>query len=179
MADDIEVDVEVDENGSKSGRMMLIIGIVAGLAIGVTGAFFWLSNKDKEAEIEDGVEEIVEEVVEEITEAVPGIPYVYLYIERMPAALVDERGRTVGYVFLDLTLELQNGDEQSYVSARMPRVNDALLRAISEHGLTRPGTRGQLDYDRVSAYLLEAANAAVNQEYITGVYITRALRAPS
>lgn len=166
-------EAEAEGGEDKSARMMLIIGILVGLAVGSIGVFLWLNSKSDEPEPE------IEEVVEEIVEEEAAINYIYLYIERMPAALVDENQRTVGYVFLDITLELHNSDEQSYVSSRMPRVKDSLLRAISEHGLTRPGTRGQLDYDRVSEYLLKAANDAIGKEYVMGVYITRALRAPS
>lgn len=172
MADN-ELEGEVEGDG-KSGRMALIIGILAGLTVGATGAFFWL-NSDDEEEVTPEEEVVVEEVAPEED----SVSYVYLYIERMPASLIDENGRTVGYVFLDLTFELTDGTEQSFVSQRMPRVKDAILRAISEHGLTKPGTRGQIDYDRVSEYLLVAANGAVGHDYISGVYITRALRAPS
>jgi flagellar basal body-associated protein FliL len=176
MSDDLEI--EIEEETGKSSRMMLIVGTLIGLTVGVVGAFLWLSNKDEaSSEEEEVVEEVVEPSEEEV--AIPAVSYIYLYIERMPAALVDENGRTVGYVFLDITLELHDSEEQSYVSARMPRVKDALLRAISKNGLTRPGTSGQMDYDRVSSYLLEASNAAIEKEYVTGVYITRALRAPS
>lgn len=173
MADN-EVDIDLDlGKGGTTGRMMLVVGILAGAIIGGVGAFFYFQGQDSEEAIEETtVEEQVEEVEEEVV-------YSYLYVERMPASLVDENGRTVGYVFLDFTFELLNSEDQSYVSARMPRVKDAMLRAISRNGLTRPGSRGELDYDRVSKYLAEAANEAVNGDYIQGIYITRALRAPS
>lgn len=168
-------EIEIPEPPAKSSRMMLIVGVLIGLAVGVVGAFLML--KDSGDETNEAQEAVVEEQTEE--KAAPAVNYVYLYIERMPAALMDDRGRTVGYVFLDLTLELLNGADQSFVSARMPRVKDALLRSISENGLSRPGTNGQLDFDRVSQYLLESANKAVEGNLITGVYITKALRAPS
>lgn len=171
---DLEVDLELDQ-GTTTGRMMLIIGLFAGLAVGGAGAFFWFQSQgDEEADTQETVEE---ELVEEEKE--PDVLYSYLYVERMPAALVDENGRTVGYVFLDFTFELLNSEDQSYVSGRMPRVKDAMLRAISKHGLTRPGSRGELDYDRVSAFLLEAVNTSLDTDKVKGVYITRALRAPS
>ncbi len=163
----------------RSGRMKLIVGLSIGLVVGgggVYGGLIFMGGDDGAAP-EPVVEE---EVVEE--EPAPAVDLVYLVVERMPAPLVNSRGDLIGYVFLDLSLRIDNegvtADNQSFASERMPRIQNAFIRAISQNGLTKPGTNGEIDYDRVESYLLDAVNTTLGEGYITNVHITRALRAP-
>jgi|GEM_PF-1751322 len=171
-------DVVLEEKvEGRSSRLMLVIGILAGLVVGGGGAWFatsqMMANSDDQA-----AEELVEEEAEEAA-AEPTIAVVYLYVDRFQAPLRDERGRTVGYVFMDLALEMTVPEQQSYVSARLPRVQDAFLRAVSQNGLTVPGSNGIIDYDRVTKYLAKAGNDVLGGDYIKQIFIHRTLRAPS
>jgi flagellar basal body-associated protein FliL len=181
MADEenTELDLDADAGNKEEGRgsrMKLVVGLVLGLVIGGGGVYGGLvfMGGDDGATPEPVVEE---EVVEEV-EAAPPVDLVYLAVERMPAPLVNQNGDLLGYVFLDLALEIAPGDNQSYVSERLPRIQDAFIRAISANGLTRPGTNGQIDYDRVIGYLMDTVNNTLGEGYVVSISITRALRAP-
>lgn len=174
MAEEEKVE-EVEESEGRSGRLMLIFGLVGGLAVGGGGTFYYTTQMAAQ----DG--EAVEEVVEE-EEAEPEpeevIDVRYLYIERLPAGITDQRGNVIGYVFLTFSLETRDPDEQSYVSERLPVIMDAFNKDISEYGITRADKPGAIDYDGVTSRLKDVANTLLGREMIYGVYITNALRAP-
>ncbi|MCH8861699.1 MAG: hypothetical protein IID51_04215 [Proteobacteria bacterium] len=170
MAED-EKNGEGKDDGAenKGSKKLLIAGLVGGLIIGgaatlgITTVFF----------SGDGTH--VEEVEPE-PEPEPDIPAIYVNIDRLPASLLNAKGRLLGYLFLDLSLEVENTEDRDWLLMRMPLVRDAFLRSISADGVMQPGSLTTLDYQGLRSRLRAAANKALHRDVITDILITNALR---
>lgn len=161
-----------DENGgaeNKGSKKLLIAGLVGGLIIGGAATFgittMFFSG--------DGTH--VEEVEPE-PEPVPDVPAIYVEIKRLPASLLNSKGRLLGYLFLDLSMEVENAEDRDWVLLRMPLVRDAFLKSISADGVMRPGSLTALDHEGLPKRLRAAANKALQRDVITGILVTNALR---
>lgn len=159
-----------DEGKEKgSGKKLLIFGLIGGLVVGggVTfGVLTFLGGDDGAVEEEPVVEE----------EPLPEIVSEYVKINRMPAALNGPSGRQLGYVFFDLSLEVESAADRDWVSARIPILRDAFLRTISRNGVAFPDRPTEVDYETLTARLQRAANVALEREIITGVLIINSVQ---
>lgn len=172
MADKEKKD-EGEDSGeeNKGSKKLLIAGLVGGLIIG-GGATFGLTTM-----FLGGHEGAVEEVEPEPEpEPPPEIIAIYVQINRLPASLLNAKGRLLGYMFLDLSLELANTEDRDWLLTRMPLVRDAFLRSISADGIMKPGSLTALDHDGLPKRLRAAGNKALKREIITGILVTNALR---
>lgn len=160
------------ENGgeaNKGSKKLLIAGLVGGLLIGgaatfgITTVFF-------------GHDEAAVEEPESEPEPVPDDPAIYVEINRLPASLLNAKGRLLGYMFLDLSLEVASAEDRDWLLMRMPLVRDAFLRSISADGIMQPGSLTALDHDRLPKRLQAVANKALKREVITHILVTNALR---
>lgn len=170
MADDKKNgDGEGGGEENKGSKKLLIAGLIGGLIIGgaatfgITTMFFG----------GDGTH--VEEVEPE-PEPEPEAPAIYVQINRLPASLLNARGRLLGYLFLDLSLEVKNTEDRDWLLVRMPLVRDAFLRSISADGVMQPGSLTTLDHAGLRNRLRAAANKALHRDVITDILITNALR---
>lgn len=170
MADEEKKDDSEDSGEeSKGSKKLLIAGLVGGLIIG-GGATFGLTTM-----FLGGHEGAVEEVEPE-PEPPPEIIAIYVQINRLPASLLNAKGRLLGYMFLDLSLEVANTEDRDWLLKRMPLVRDAFLRSISADGIMKPGSLTALDHDGLPMRLRAAGNKALKRNIITGILVTNALR---
>lgn len=176
MAEDEEADAEDSgeaEAPPKKSRKKLVIAIViAALLVGgaVSYVFLFTGGADSPGEEGGSAEETAEE-----TPPPPPPELHYISLERMPAPVTDAGGEVVGYRFLDLRIETHSQEDMGLVRSQLPRVQDAFMRAFTRNGVGLPDQPGVLDYDRVSAYLTDAGNAALSQPVIQNVLIIREL----
>ena len=170
MADD-EKNGEGENGGeeNKGSKKLLIAGMIGGLIIGGAATFGVITM------FFSGDVAHVEEVEPE-PEPVPDVPAIYVDINRLPASLLNAQGRLLGYLFLDLSLEVENAEDRDWLLLRMPLVRDAFLRSISADGVMRPGSLVDLDHDGLPKRLRAAANKALQRDVITGILVTNALR---
>ena len=178
---DLDVDMdelETDDDVPKRSKLKFIILAVVGLLIVAGGAYFvtGMFGSSEDDALVDG--EAIEDASEDIG-PIDDEDLVYLSIDRLPAPLMGANGRVQGYVFLDFSLEMHSGFDQSFVSERMPRVKDAFIRAISANGVGRANAPGVIDFDRVTDYLRDAANEVLGAEVVKRVLIVRDLRTPT
>lgn len=164
---------EDDKDGAagQGSKKLLIFGLIGGLIVGGAATFaittMFFSNPGA----------VVEEVEPEPeVEPPPEITAIYIQVGRLPASLLDGRGRLLGYMFLDLSLELANTGDRDWLLSRMPLVRDAFIRSISADGIMQPGSLTQLDHDGLPKRLRDAANKALKRDIITGILVTNALR---
>lgn len=175
MADEEKNGKEGEDNGedngeeSKGSKKLLIAGLVGGLIVGgaatfgITTMFF-------------GGDGTVVDEPEPEPEPVPDVPAIYISIQRLPASLLDAKGNLLGYLFLDLSLEVASAEDRDWVQSRMPLVRDAFLRSISADGVMKPGSLTDLDHKGLPERLREVANKSLQREVITNILVTNALR---
>ena len=102
----------------------------------------------------------------------------YLEINRLPSGIVNQKGNIIGYVFLDLTLETRNLDEQLFISERLHVLKNAFGEDNLKYGITVPNMLGPINYEGASERLKGIANKLLGKEIIYRVFITKALGAP-
>lgn len=174
MSDQVPSETTASEAGPApkggKGKLLVIAVIAVALVGGGIFAFSMFSGGEKETSETAGTAEPAD--------SPPQPDVTYVEIERLPAAVTDSDGRTMGYVFLDISLELQGDEDRSFVSERLPRIQDAILRSISRDGISRPDEPGVIDFEGVSQRFKDAANSTLGREVVQRVLIPRALRSP-
>ncbi len=164
----------VEEKAGGTSVLLMIAVLVGGILIGAGGYFgismFMAPSADHDAEIE-----VVEEVVEEAP-VEPEEEMSYIEIKRMPAAILAKDGTVMGYVFLDLKVEVPADRDPAYVQVRLPRIQSAMLKDIATHGVTVPGKPGVIDYDGLNRRFTKVANEVVGGNRIKSVFVFRAIR---
>lgn len=158
-----------DQPSGKGGKLLLIVGLVLGIALGGGVAAVLLPS--------GGDEEPAEETAaaEPEAEAEPAVPAEVLTVAvtRLPVPLADAQGEVLGYMFVDLSLEVDGMDSQSYVAARVPRLRDAYLRRLSGQQLTLADRPGALDYDRLNLLLMDVTGSVVGADRVTQIFVTQ------
>ena len=170
-----EESAEEEEGKAKGGsKLLLIIGLVAGLALGAGGMFF---ASGMLADDETGEEEEVAEEEPEEEEAPP--PNILtVEIKRINVPLVDANKRVLGYMWVDAEFEVIGPEAQAELSRRKARVRDALIRALHSQPTTRSDRPGALDFDLVTKELTDAASGVLAEGALNRVNLSNAQRAP-
>jgi flagellar basal body-associated protein FliL len=148
---------------SKKGLFIALGLALAGLLLGGGGAsayFLLLHPADKAA---------VKEAAEEIVKAPPE----YVEIDRMLVSLLDQDGKLLTYLSLDLTLEVEAKD-LDYVNNRLPLVRHAVNEAFSMMPMAAKN-KGSLDFEKASKTILKLSNEALGQPAVVRVDIVNAL----
>ena len=157
-----------EQPSGKGGKLLLIVGLVLGIALGGGVAAVLLPS---------GGDEPAEETAaaEPEAEAEPAVPAEVLTVAvtRLPVPLADAQGEVLGYMFVDLSLEVDGMDSQSYVAARVPRLRDAYLRRLSGQQLTLADHPGALDYDRLNLLLMDVTGSVVGADRVTQIFVTQ------
>lgn len=167
MADEEKNGDEENDGAQKGSRKLLIFGLIGGLVAG-GGATFGVITV-----FFPGGDHAVEEVE---PEPPPEIKAFYISINRLPASLIDGKGKLLGYLFIDMTLEVDNAEDRDWVLTRMPLVRDAFLRSISADGVMKADSLTEMDHDGLPKRLRVVANRALKREIITNILVTNALR---
>ena len=167
MADEEE---QLDEALAEVGpnpKIPLVIGLMLGLFLGGGGAagyFLFLTPPDESVAETEVV--AVEEVVE---------PY-FFELNRLTAPLLNNRRKIVGYVHLDVNLEVHDEDLVNFLDVREPILRHAANAALAEMGAGREDQPAQVDYDGVSALLAKAVNEALPENIVKAVHVKSGTR---
>ena len=160
-----------DQPSGKGGKLLLIVGLVLGIALGGGVAAVLLPSGGDEA-AEDAEQAEVPDAEAEAETAVPA-EVLTVAVTRLPVPLADAQGEVLGYMFVDLSLEVDGMDSQSYVAARVPRLRDAYLRRLSGQQLTLADRPGALDYDRLNLLLMDVTGSVVGADRVTQIFVTQ------
>ncbi len=165
-------DKAADGGGNKT-PLFVVLALIGGLAIGGAAVFFLLpvftGTPAQEPET-DAVAEAAKEAKDVLR----------INVERFAAPMIDFENRTKGYIWLDLTFEVDGPDHQSLLSARLPRVQAAMQRALHAGPTVDPDRPGAIDLKSIEARMLSAAESAiVEPDVIHRFFITNVQRAPN
>ena len=157
-----------DQPSGKGGKLLLIVGLVLGIALGGGVAAVLLPSGGDEP-----AEETAETEPEAEAETAEPAEVLTVAVTRLPVPLADAQGEVLGYMFVDLSLEVDGMDSQSYVAARVPRLRDAYLRRLSGQQLTLADRPGALDYDRLNLLLMDVTGSVVGADRVTQIFVTQ------
>lgn len=165
-----------DDTKEKSGpnRIMLAaLALVIGLAGGGAAIYFLVPAKKAPSQAEQ--QKPAEDKKEEAKEAQDSLR---VTVRRFSVPLITRRGNTLGYVWVDLDFVVDGPNNQSLLSARLPRVKNAMLKALHASPTAAKDRPGALDLDDVERRMRAAANAAAGEDVIHKMYVTNVQRAP-
>lgn len=167
MAEDQGQDEKAKSGG---GKKLLIIGLVAGLVLGGGGAagYFLFAGGDEPAP-EEAVPAEVEEEVEAPTETS------FIKLDQLSAPLVSD-GRVLGYVLLNLSIEVEGSDNELLVAQRLPALKAAFLRDVTETPIGKPDQPMMIDYDSLTKRLKSVANRELGANVVHRVLVTQSTR---
>lgn len=154
------------EKKGPGGRKLLIVGLVAGLVLGGggTGAYFLFTGKDDAA---------ATPVVEE--QPKPPEKTTFIKLDHLSAPLVSE-GRVLGYVLLDLSLEIKGSEDELRVAQRLPALRAAFLKEVTANPIGREDQPMVIDYDGLTDRLRDLANRELGKDAIVRVLVTQNTR---
>ena len=90
----------------------------------------------------------------------------WLDLRRLPADLVGADGKVIGSIFIDLRLAVHGAADQAYLSQQLPDVRLAILKALASESVGRKDAPLEIDYDRVAAMILSAANRSLDRPLV-------------
>ena len=95
-----------------------------------------------------------------------------IFITNLPAPiLAPEEGAVLGYVFLDVTIDVIGDDARERAQAGIATLQEKLSTAMTEKGAGMAGQPGVVDVDRLAGLFSHVAGAEVGPEYIAGVVV--------
>jgi flagellar basal body-associated protein FliL len=98
----------------------------------------------------------------------------FVKIQRLTVPLADPRGNMLGFVTLDLDLEVSRAKAEM-VKQRIPLIRHRINALVHEQSFVRYDRANQFDFDRATPELLRAANAALPEPAIKSINIVVAL----
>jgi flagellar basal body-associated protein FliL len=140
---------------------LIALGVVAALGV----VYFSIRNslvREAAEIVETGTQTQVKSVPQEI---------LWFELERLPAELVGEDGKVIGSIFIDLRLAVRGTTDQAYLSQHLHDVRMAILKALASAGVGRAEAPLEIDYERVAAMILSAANQALDRPVVQEVSI--------
>lgn len=175
MADNKEkvkpVEAAPPAKGSKKTKLLIVAGLVGGLALGGGGAaaFFILGPKAGSPKAEPVAKSAVDEEGKPIG---PAIAYVTL--KGLSAPMISQ-GRILAYVLLDLSLEVAGADE-ARVTEQLPALQAAFLIEVTQRPVGKPDQPLMIDYEDVTKRLTAVANRELKGPVVKQVLVTQSIR---
>lgn len=158
---------DAKDNAAKpgGGKKLLIMGLAAGLLVGGGGAAaFFLFLKPKE-----------EPAAEKPAEAAQPEPASFVKLDRLSAPL-QSGDIVVGYVLLDLSLEVKTKNDELLVVQKLPAVRAAFLREVTNTPIGKPDQPLVVDFDGLTARLKETANRELGRAAVSRVLVLQSTR---
>ncbi len=167
--------LEEEESGGKSGFLLMILGVLGGIAIGAAAFWFISGGLGNERQGDEEHSRVEEE--KKVEEKKP-VDLLIVPVRRFAVPLIDGRMRVLGYMWVDLAFEVEGPNNQSYVAAHVPELRDAFLRDLNRRQTTRTDRPGALDIGLLHERLETVTRQVLGENRVLNVRITNVERAP-
>jgi len=94
-----------------------------------------------------------------------------LQIKSIPAPFVSKDGAVLGYVFLDVTLEVAGDAARQQAAAALDNLKMDFTREISQTGVGMAAQPGVVDFDRLERVFLALAEEQIGNSRVVGVIV--------
>ena len=170
MADNENEDMEEDvEASGGTNKILMIIILVVGLAVGGGIAYFLLNQSGGGSEGEgEEAEETVEEVVEKNEPK-------FVLFEGMAVPVHDSRGKYIGNYKITIKVLTENDNNNVKVRNAKFELRHAFISRIAKGGFLVPNSTS-LDYEKTANVLKEISKSLVGDDIVLGVVIDDAMR---
>lgn len=157
------------ESEGGSGKALLVLGLLGGLALG-GGLGYYYSKNAADSSPDSGTEEVKKELKG---------PVLSIDFERVAVPLYsksDSGSRFLGNYFIDLVVQVRGEDRQIAVRRAETQLQHAFVSAISRADLMREDSPLELDVDKVGRVLQDKANEVLGQGVVEAVLVKNAMR---
>ncbi|MEM7568655.1 MAG: hypothetical protein AAF337_02560 [Pseudomonadota bacterium] len=174
MAEDTEETSETEiAEPPKRSKLPMVVMLVAGLALGGSGAagyFMFLAPSDTPADASAEAKAAAEQ--KKLANRKP----FFVMIDRVSAPLIAEGAYVVGHVSMYIRLQVADADDQDWVRDRLPMVRHAINLAVTRKGVNFPDDGHKVDYDGAAKLMADAINAYLKTDKVIAAHITEAVR---
>ncbi|WP_417461792.1 hypothetical protein [Kordiimonas sp.] len=158
----------MEPQGGGSGKVLLILGLLGGLALGGGLGYYYSKNTAGNTDTQK----------EEVKKAPKG-PVLSVDFERVAVPLYsksDSGARFLGNYFIDLVVQVRGEDRQIAVRRAETQLQHAFVSAISRADLMREDSPLELDVDKVGKVLQAKANEVLGPGVVEAVLVKNAMR---
>lgn len=158
--------IETDSGGS--GKVFLVLGLLAGVAIGGGFSYYYFGSQGGGDQVEEKVEK-----------KKPKGDAFDIKFERVAVPIYQHRdGRTrfIGNYFIDLSLQVYGEEDQISVRRMEPQLQHSFISVISSTNLMREDSPLELDNDKAAAAIKKKANEVLGEQIVDSVAILNAMR---
>lgn len=162
---------DVRNSRAGGGRKPLMIGLAAGLLAGgaAVAAYFLLLRPAGPA-----ADKPVAAAPDAAT-ASASAAATYVKLDRLSAPLLADN-IVMGYVLLDLSLEVKNKSDELAVVQKLPALRAAFLRAVTETPIGKPDQPLVVDFASLTARLQDTANRELGKPLVKRVLVVQTTR---
>lgn len=152
--------------------MLTLVGVAVGV-LAMVFLFVVFSGAPNEDPAPSEAPGETPSAVSESTEVTLATGEVYpVALKGLPAPLVSpDDGTVLGFVFLDVTIEVIGEGAQQRAEARREEIMNLFSIAMAEQGAGMDSQPGAVDYDRLAALFLEIARADVGAREVARIII--------
>ncbi|NVJ98096.1 MAG: hypothetical protein HWE25_08090 [Alphaproteobacteria bacterium] len=152
--------------GGGSSKVFLVLGLLAGVALGGGLSYYYFNTQVPASE-------------EEAREVKPKGPVHSIRFERIAVPIYLTSGnsrRFIGNYFIDLAVEVRGDDNQITIRRSETQLQHAFIAAISQNDLMREDSPLELDHEKVSSVLKARANSVLGSNIVQNVAILNSMR---
>lgn len=160
-------DEVTSQEAGGGGKVFLVMGLLAGVALGGGLSYYYFSNQAPAGE-EGSVEK-----------KVPKGPQFNIAFPRIAVPIYvksNNRSRFVGNYFVDLSVQVRGEENQILVRRSEAQLQHAFISAISQTDLMREDSPLELDGEKVSRVLKERANTLLGAGVVENISIINTMR---
>lgn len=158
----------VEQQGSGSGKVLLVLGLLGGLAVGGGLGYYYSKNAGGN-----------EAATKEEVKVAPKGPLIDIDFERIAVpiyAKTDNGQRFLGNYFVDIAVQVRGEENQIAVRRAETQLQHAFVSAISRTDLMRADSPLELDVDKVGDLLKRKANEVLGGKIVEAVRVKNAMR---
>lgn len=162
MEDDSQTGPPVEE---LSSARRLKVALIALAIVAVLGAVYFVIR----GSVLTGQAGITRPVAEAPPVEADSRDILWLDLKRLPADLAGADGQVIGGIFIDLRLVVRGVADQAYLAQHLPEVRLAILKVLAGESVGKKDAPLEIDYDRVAAMILSAANRSLERPVVQEV----------
>lgn len=158
----------IETEGGGSGKVFLVLGLLAGVAIGGGFSYYYFGSQGGDSAAQEKVEK-----------KKPKGQAFNIKFERVAVPIYlrrDSGTRFLGNYFIDLSLQVYGEQDQISVRRMEPQLQHAFISVISSSNLMREDSPMELDNAKAAAAIKKRANEVLGDSIVDSVSILNAMR---
>ncbi|WP_374763817.1 hypothetical protein [Yunchengibacter salinarum] len=171
---------EQELHSGPNTKMLIILGILVGLAIGIGGGYIAFAQLGLAGGGKTPDKSTSEETAKPAEPEGPDNP-VAVQFRRISVPVYTRRNgnsRFAGNYFIDVDMIVDGEGHKARVEARTARIQHRMITVLTNHDVMKDGSQVELDTNKVADLLKAEVNALLSEKLIHSVEVINAVRMP-